>query len=151
MTGVASTGKIGIGVLLQVSDGNPSPTWATVANVTTLSGGGATLDMVDSTHLNSPDFYAEMTPGLKHSTAWTGTVQWDPSDPTLGPVSGLAKFLEDRSIQTFRINPSQLGIMTTLECDAYCSELGNIDVSPTGLMTQAFTLTPTGAIRRVDL
>lgn len=148
----ASTGKTGIGVLLQVSDGGtPTPTWATVANVTNLAGGGVSLNMVDSTHLDSPDFYTEMTPGLKTGQPWTGTVQWDPDDPTLDDTTGLEKFIEDRTLETFRINPYQLGITTSIEVDAYVSELGNIEITPEGLMTRSLTLTPKGKPRRVTV
>lgn len=147
MAGVASTGKTGIGALLQVSDGQSPETWATVANVTNLSVGGATLNMVDATHLNSPDYYMEQIPGLKTSAPWTGTVQWDPTDATLGAATGMAKYLEDRTLETFRLNAFQIGITTALVCDAYVSELGNIEVSPEGIMSRSFTLTPTGKVR----
>lgn len=151
MVGVASTGKTGIGVLLQVSDGESPPVWATVANVTQLNAGGATLNMVDATHLNSPNFYMEQIPGLKKSADWTGTVQWDPTDPTLGSATGMAKFLEDRSLETFRLNAAALGIALILEVDAYVSELGNVSVTPEGLMTRTFTLAPTGKVRETTL
>jgi hypothetical protein len=148
----ASTGKTGIGVLLQVSDGaEPTPTWATVANVTNLSGGGVSLNMVDATHLDSPDFFSEMIPGLKSAVAWSGTIQWDADDPTLDDTTGMEKFIDDRSLETFRLNPYQLGITTSIEVDAYVSELGNIEVTPEGIMTRSFTLTPRGKPRRVTV
>jgi hypothetical protein len=149
--GVPSSGKTGIGVLLQVADGQSPATWATVANVTQLSVGGATLNLIDATHLNSPDYYMERIPGLKTSADWTGTVQWDPTDATLSAISGLSKFLEDRSLQMFRLNPTAIGISTILECDAYVAELGNIEVSPEGIMTRSFTLSPTGKVRETSL
>ncbi|MER9768871.1 hypothetical protein NKJ09_22725 [Mesorhizobium sp. M0189] len=151
MAGVASTGKTGIGALLQVGDGESPMVFATVANVTQLSIGGVTLNMVDSTHLNSPDFYMEQKPGLKKAVDWTGTIQWDPTDPTTGSATGLTKFLEDRSLETFRFNAFQLGITTALEVDANVSSLGNIEVSPEGLMTRPFTLSPSGKVREVTV
>lgn len=149
--GVASTAKMGIGALLQVSDSASPPVWATVANVTQLSVGGITLSTQDGTHLNSPDFYMEVIPGLKSAQPWTGTVQWDPSDGTLDATTGLNKFLEDRSLEVFRLNASAIGITTGIECDAYVTELGNVEVSPEGLMTRSFTLTPSGKPRETDL
>ena len=151
MAGVASTGLTGIGVILQVSDGESPDTWATVANVTQLSVGGATLNLVDATHLNSPDYFSERKPGLKVSSDWTGTIQWDPTDATTGSATGLASFLEARTRETFRLNAFALGITTGLECDAYVSELGNIEVTPEGLMTRSFTLAPDGKVREVLL
>lgn len=151
MAGVKSTGKTGIGVLLQVSDGESPETWATVANVTQLSVGGATLNLVDATHLNSPDFFSERKPGLKQSSDWTGTIQWDPTDPTIGAATGLASFLENRTRETFRLNALGVGISTGLLCDAYVSELGNIEVTPEGLMTRSFTLAPDGKVVEVTI
>lgn len=147
----ASTGKTGIGALLKVSDGASPPVFATVANVTQLSVGGVTLNLVDATHLDSPNYFMERKPGLKTSQDWTGTIQWDPTDPTIGSTSGLAKFIDDRTLETFRFDASALGITTGLECDAYVSDLGNIEVTPEGLLTRSFTLAPTGKVREVDL
>lgn len=147
----ASTGKAGIGVLLQVSDGEVSPTWATVANVTQLSAGGTTVNVLDATHLDSPDFYSEKIPGLKTADDWTFTVQWDPTDVTLDQTTGLGAFLEDRTLETFRLNAFQLGITTAIECDAYVTTLGNIEVSPDGIMTRPGTLSVVGKPREVTV
>ena len=147
----ASTAKAGIGVLLQVSDGASPATWATVGNVTTLSAGGVSIATVDATHLASPDMYTEMLPGLKTSAPWTGTVGFDPNDATLDGTTGLKKFAEDRSLETFRLNFTNLGLTFGLEADAYVTELGNIEASPQNLMTQSFTLTPVGKVREVTI
>jgi hypothetical protein len=149
--GQPSTGRAGIGVLLQVSDGASPPVWATIGNVLNVSAGGVTINMIGSTHLDSPDFYAESTPGLKTSSPWTGQVQFDPDDPTLDSSTGLKKFAEDRSLETFRLNFTQLGLTFGLEVDAYVSGLENIEVSPEALMSQSFTLTPKGAVREVTI
>lgn len=145
----ASTGKAGIGALLQVSDGASPAVWATVGNVTELNAGGVTINVIDSTHLASPDFYAEKLPGLKTASDWTGTVQFDPTDPTLDSDTGLRKFLEDRSLETFRVNLAALFAGFGIEADAYVTELGNLSVTPEGLVTQSFTLSVKGAPREV--
>lgn len=147
----ASTGKAGLGVTLEISDGGGTPVWATVGNVTALSAGGVTINMLSTTHLASPDFYAEFTPGLKTSSNWTGTVQFDEDDPTLDSTSGLKKFAEDRTLETFRLNFTNLGITFGLEVDAYVSELGNIELGAESIMSQSFTLTPKGAVREVTI
>lgn len=149
--GVASTAKSGIGVLLQVSDGASPAVWATVANVTQLSGGGTSVTVLDSTHLDSPDFYSEKLPGLKSADDWSFTVQWDPTDATLDQTTGLGKYVEDRSLETFRINAFQLGITTAIECDAYVTQLGNIEISPDGIMTRSVTLSVVGKPREVTV
>jgi hypothetical protein len=145
-----STGKAGIGVVLQRGDGGSPEVFATLANVTTLSAAGVTVNMIDATHLDSPDFYAEFIPGLKSATEWTLTVQYDPSDPTLDGTTGIRKQMEDRTISTFRVNTAAIGLEVSLEADCYVSELGNIEISPEAIMTQSVTLRPSGKPREVD-
>lgn len=147
----ASTGKSGLGVTLQISDGAGAPVWATVGNVTALSAGGVTINMLQVTHLASPDFYSESAPGLKTSQNWTGTYQFDDSDPTLDATTGLKKFAEDRTLETFRLNFTNLGLTFGLEVDAYVSELGNIEFGAESIMSQSFTLTPKGAVREITI
>src|SRR3546814_3460259 len=95
-----STGKAGIGVTLQRGDGSSPEVYATMANVTQISAGGVTVNMIDATHLDSPDFYAEFIPGLKTADEWTATIQWDPSDPTQNGTTGL------RDRKSTRLNSS---------------------------------------------
>lgn len=147
----ASTGRAGIGVTLEISDGASPPTWATVGNVTQLSAGGVTINMIDATHLASPDMYSEQTPGLKTSQPWTGTIQFDPDDPTLDSSTGLKSFAEARSLETYRLNFTNLGLTFGLEVDGYVSELGNIEFAAESLMSQSFTLTPKGAVREITI
>lgn len=144
-----STGKAGIGIILQVSDGASPAVWATVGNVTNLEAGGASTNVLDATHLDSPDFYSEKLPGLKTSSDWTGTIQFDPEDPTLDSSTGLRKFFEDRSLETFRINFDAVFTGFGLEADSYVTELGNISIAPDGIVTQTFTLSVVGKVREV--
>lgn len=146
-----STGRAGIGVALQLSDMESPPTWATVANVTNLEAGGRTLNTIDATHLASPDYYQEFIAGLKSSQAWTGTIQWDPADPTLDDSTGLGSILEAREEVTLRINFSGVGVNSALEADGLVTELGNITISPEAIMTQSFGFQPSGKPRFVSL
>jgi hypothetical protein len=146
-----STGRSGLGVTLEISDGASPATWATVGNVTSISAAGVTINMLSTTHLASPNFYTEMTPGLKTSSPWTGQLQFDPDDPTLDSTTGLKKFAEDRSLETFRLNFTNLGLEFGLEVDAYVSELGNIEFGAESIMTQPFTLTPKGSVREITI
>lgn len=139
-----STGKAGIGVALKLSDMESPPTFATVANVTNLEAGGRTLNTIDATHLASPDFYQEFIAGLKTATAWTGTIQWDPSDPSLDDSTGLGKHLEDRDEVTLRIDFTGIGIQKALEATGLVSELGNMTISAESIITQTFGFTPSG-------
>lgn len=143
----ASTGKAGIGVLLKVSDGaTPTPAFNTISNVTTLSAGGKTLATTGATHLDSPDFYEEFIPTLKTSDEWTLTLQWDAADTEQVVLDTL---LEGRILRTFIVDTDPLGLPTSIEADCYVTNLGNIEISPTEIMTRSVTLKPTGAVRAV--
>lgn len=146
-----STGKAGIGMTLQVASDTSPVTWATVGNVTQLSAGGVTVNVQDTTHLGSPDMYRERVPGLKTAEDWTGTVQFDPEDPTLDSSTGMRKFLEDRTLETFRVNMDAVFTGFGIEVDAYVTTLGNIEITPEGLATQSFTLTVKGKPREVSI
>lgn len=144
-----STGKAGIGVLLRLGDDASPVVFATVSNVTQLSAGGVTLATEDATQLGSPNFYAEFIPTLKTADEWTFTLQWDPTDPTHDGTTGLRKVLEDRAERQFRMDASALGIAQGIEVDGYVTALGNLEVTPTGIITQSCTIRPTGAPRSV--
>lgn len=145
--GTVTTGKAGIGVLLKVSNGaTPTPVFSTISNVTTLSAGGKTLNMIDATHLDSPDFYQEFIAGLKASDEWTLTIQWNPSDTQQNLLDDL---LENRVLRTFIVDTDPIGLPTSIEADCYVSNLGNIEISPEAIMTRSATLRPSGKVRAV--
>lgn len=142
---VKSTGKAGIGVILQRGNGASPEVFATIANVTQISAGGVSVNMIDATHLDSTDFYSEFIPGLKTADEWTATIQWNSSDPTHNGTTGLRKQMEDRVSAVFRMNTAAIGLTESLYAECYVSQLGNIEISPEGIMTQPLTLRPTGA------
>ena len=144
-----STGKAGIGVVMKMGDGADPQVFAAIANCTNLSAGGVTLNMIEATHLDSPDFYQEFIPGLKAADEWTFTLQWDPSNPTHSGTTGLRSKLEARTLVTFRIDTASIGMTRSLEADAYVSQLGNVEISPEAIMTQSCTIRPTGKVREV--
>lgn len=149
MPGVASTGKAGIGVLFEVGDGASPEVFAAVANVTEVQAGGKTLNTEDATHLNSPNYYMEFIATLKQSDEWTFTMQWDPTDPTQAAATGLDSFLENRTLKNYRVNPSGIGLSEGFGCSAYVTALGNVQITPTGIMTRQCTIKPTGATTAV--
>lgn len=145
--GTASSGKAGIGVLLKVGTGVSPEVFLTVANATQVSAGGVTLNMIDATHLDSPDFYQEFIPGLKSADEVTFTLQWNPA---IASHVELKDILEERALRTFQIDTGGIGMTKSLECDAYVSQLGNIEISPEAIMTQSCTLRPSGAWRLIN-
>lgn len=144
-----TTGRTGIGVLLKMGDSASPEVFATIANCTNLEAGGVTLNFEDATHLDSPDFYEEFLPTLKSAEQWTFTLQWDPNHPTHDGTTGLRKKLEDRLLTTFRVDPSAIGLDEGIEADCYVGQLGNISITPTGVMTQSCSLRPRGKPRPI--
>lgn len=144
-----TTGKTGLGVVLQMGDGASPEVFANVANVVSMEVGGVSLELVDATHLDSPDFYREWLPSLKTAQAWSLTLQWDPSHATHDGTTGLRKKAEDRLLTTFKVDPSAIGLVDGIEVDAYVTELGNISMTADGIMTQTCTLQPTGKPREI--
>lgn len=140
----ASSGRTGIGVQLKYSDGGSPATFVTVANVTQLSAGGITLNTADATQLDSPNFYMENLPTLKKAEEWTFTLQWNPSEVSHAGTSGLRYVLEQRALRQFQMNTSALGMTLGIEIYGYVTSLGNIEVTPDGIMTQSCTITPSG-------
>lgn len=147
--GQVSTGKTGLGVLLKMGDGESPEVFANVANVVSMEVGGITLELVDATHLDSPDFYREWLPSLKTAQAWSLTLQWDPSSGSQDGTTGLRKKAEDRLLTTFQVNPAAIGLSLGIEVDAYVTELGNISMTADGIMTQTCALQPTGKPREI--
>lgn len=61
----ATTAESAFGTLLQYGDDPDSPsTWTTIAEVTSISGPGASLDFDDATHMESPDGFEEPIPTI---------------------------------------------------------------------------------------
>lgn len=142
--GTPSSGRAGIGVILKVGTGVSPEVFLTVANCTQVSAGGRTVNMIDATHLDSPNFYQEFIAGLKSSDEATFTLQWDPANAS---HVELGEIFEARELRTFWIDTDGIGMTKSLECDAYVSQLGNVEISPEAIMTQSCTLRPTGAWR----
>ncbi len=142
--GTPTSGKAGIGVIMKVGTGVSPEVFQTVANCTQVSAGGVTLNMIDATHLDSPNFYQEFIPGLKSADEVTFTLQWDPS---VASHTALRTILDNRQLRTFLVDTSGIGMTKSLECDAYVSKLGNVEISPEAIMTQQCTLRPSGAWR----
>lgn len=142
----ATTGRTGIGVTLKLGDGASPEVFATVANVTALNAGGVTLGTVEATHLASPNFYEEFLPTLKSAEVWTFTLQWDPSNATHDGTTGLRAKMESRALTNVKVNPYAIGLAKGFAASGYVTQLGNVSITPTGIMTQECQFRPTGQV-----
>jgi predicted secreted protein len=72
---MATDASIGHGTLWKRGNGaTPTEVFATVAEVTALSGPGMSKDTVDATHMESPDRYREFISGLRDGGEVTVTL-----------------------------------------------------------------------------
>ena len=61
----ATVGTSGFGTLFKAGDGASSETFATIAEVKSISGPGLSMDTIDATHMESPSNYREVLPSFK--------------------------------------------------------------------------------------
>lgn len=142
----ATTGKTGIGTTLELGDGESPEGFAIVANVVSIEGGGFTLELVDATHLASPNQLREWLPSLRTAEAWNMTIQYAPTDATHNASTGLRSKLDNRSFTTMRIDMSGTGFALGLQGQGYVTNLGNVSITVDGIMTQTLTFQPTGNV-----
>lgn len=148
----ATTGKTGLGTVLKLGDGaTPTEAFATVANVVSISGGGFTLELVDATHLGSPNYLREWLPSLRSAQAWNMTVQYDPTHATHDASTGFKAAQDNRRLTNVKIDMSGAGFAKSLDASGYFTEVGNIEYSVDGIMTQTVTYQPTGDVTLSDV
>lgn len=62
---MATNARIGHGTLFAVGDGNSPEVFTTIAEVTSITPPPVSKDIIDATHMESPDAYREFIVGLK--------------------------------------------------------------------------------------
>jgi hypothetical protein len=79
-----------IGYLAQLKKGNgASPeTFQAVANLTRITPGSTTTEVIDTTHLRSPARHREKIAGMRDTTSYSIEGFWDPSDESLSNTGG---------------------------------------------------------------
>lgn len=137
-----------IGTKLQMSDGQTPGTFATIAEVLDISGGGFSVATEDATNMDSPDGWAERIPTVITPSDVTFQVQYDPTDPTHDDQTGLWGVGAKRELRTFRLVPPIEGAKA-VEFDAFVTNVGP-SFPVQGKMVADITLTPTGKIRWVE-
>jgi hypothetical protein len=65
---MATSAAIGHGTIIAVGDGASPENFTTISEVTSVSPPGTQIDMIDATHMESPDRYREYITGLKDGT-----------------------------------------------------------------------------------
>lgn len=102
----ATTGKIGLGTLIKMGDGQDPEVFTSIANVADINGPNESMETVDSTHLNSTGGYREFLAHLKDGGEVALTCHYDPNHATHDGSTGLRKKYIDRILTNFQIDTS---------------------------------------------
>lgn len=147
----ATTGKTGIGTVLELGDGASPEVFAEVANVVSIEAGGFTLELVDATHLGSPNYLREWLPSLRTAQQWSMNIQYDPTHATHDASTGIKAKQDNRTLTNIRVDMSAAGFTKRLVASGYVTELGNVSFTIDGIMTQSFNFQPTGLVTLEDV
>lgn len=94
----ATAATAAIGTLIQRS--TDGVTYTTIAEVQSFDGPSATLDMIEATHMESPDYYREYIPGLKDGGDLSLSLNYLPSNTT---QNVLQEDLDNRTKQYWKV------------------------------------------------
>lgn len=105
----ATVGTSGFGTLLQTGDGATSEAFTTIAEIVNISGPGESLEMIDATHMESPNTYREYIPSLLDS----GEITFDMNFlPALAAQTTLRTDLTGRTKRNFKLIFTDTGTTT---------------------------------------
>lgn len=105
-----STGVVGRGTTLEISDDVDPAVWATVANVTSINITGRSAEEVDFTTLNSDGGYRELRQGLRDGGTVEFGLHFDPDDTTYtGTPTSIVELFESGDLVKVGINMSGAG------------------------------------------
>lgn len=143
----ATTGKIGLGVVIKMGDGAGSEVFTAIANVADISGPNTTMETVDTTHLGSTGGYREFLAHLKDGGEITLTCHFDPNHATHDDASGLRSKFDNRTLTNFQIDMSAAFSTGDNQIDfaAYVTSLGN-SFAVDNVISMDVTLKVSGAV-----
>ena len=99
--------KAGYGAVLSIGDGaTPTEVFTDIAEIVDVNDLTQSLDVVDATHMASPDGYAESIPTFKRTEPQTFTFNWVPTSTS---QRLLETARDDRRLASFRITLPQYG------------------------------------------
>lgn len=99
----------GFGCLLKRGDGASPEVFSTIAEVTGFSGPGEKLDMIECTHMESPNSYKEYIPSLLDAGEISFDINFLPAHTT---QTGLRSDMTGRTKRNFQIIWSDTGTTT---------------------------------------
>ncbi len=91
------------GTLLKIGNGGTPETFATIAEITDISGPKMSLDTIDTTSHDSVDGWKEYIGGLLSAGDVTFDVNFSPTNATHGYTSGLIRDMVQRIKRSFQL------------------------------------------------
>jgi len=91
------------GTLLKIGDGGDPETFTTIAEVSSISGPGLSLDTIDVTHHSSTAGWREFVGGLLDAGEVSFDINYTPTDATHDASTGLIKDMVDRTVRNFQL------------------------------------------------
>ncbi|BCH33122.1 hypothetical protein MesoLjLc_50520 [Mesorhizobium sp. L-8-10] len=116
-----STGKVGLGTLFKVGDGQSPEVFTAVVNVVSINLSGRSVEEVDFTHLASSGGFREFRAGFKDPGEVQLTCHYDPSNATLNGTAGLEYLLNQGTQFNWEIDMSGTGFAYKLTGNGYVS------------------------------
>jgi len=135
----ATRAKSGFGTLVQRGDGgSPTETFTTVAEIVNVNGPERTLDIIDASHMESPNGRKEYIPAMLDVSEITCDMNFLPGDTS---QANLQSDQDNRTLRNFRfILP---GAGKRFEGAAYVMKIGAA-MPYDGKMVSPVTLRPSG-------
>ena len=91
------------GTLLKIGDGGDPETFTAIAEVSSISGPGLSLDTIDVTHHSSTAGWREFVGGLLDAGEVSFDINYLPTDATHDASTGLIKDMTDRTVRNFQL------------------------------------------------
>ena len=116
-----STGRVGLGTVLKIGDGESPEVFTAVVNVTGINMSGRSVEEVDFTHLASTGGFREFRPGFKDPGELSLTCHYDPTNATLNGSTGLEYLLNQGTVFNWEIDMTLAGFAYKLAGSGYVS------------------------------
>lgn len=140
-----STGRVGLGTVFKVGDGESPETFTAVSNVVNITMSGRSVEEVDFTHLASDGGFREFRPGFKDPGELSLTCHYNPSDATLNGTAGLEYELNQGRVFNFKIDMTNAGFAFMIYGQGYVSG-GDFNFTGEDPITYEVTIRISGAV-----
>jgi len=98
-----SDARLGKGYLIQRGNGGGPEVFTTIAELLDVDGPEMSVDSVEATHQQSPNYWREFIPGLIDGGEVSFDLNHNPDNATQDATVGLAADLKNRTVRNFKV------------------------------------------------